>query len=135
MMAMDVIRNFWGNKKKRDIALLIILFGILLGILLIRVLNYQRPEEGSLRVVICGSCKHRMIKQIKDIDEPENVCPECGKKVAYGWKCDVCGYEYPLILQEIPTLQKKTMDKFRAVLEMQRCPNCGSTETHPLSIN
>lgn len=134
-MTADIIRNFRGNKKRRDITLLVILLGILLVILLVRILNYQSPEEGSLRVVICGSCKHQMIKQIKDIDDPEHICPECGGEIAYAWKCDACGYEYPLILPPIPTSQKKTMDKFKAVVEMQRCPNCGSTETHPLSIN
>ena len=136
----NCIKTIWNNKKYRDISILTLLIFILICLILYRIMNAEKPPpEGAIRVVVCTKCAATYATRIKDIDDPKdkrNRCKKCGGKLAIAWKCDECKFEYPEFqLGSIKNNLKTTMDKYRAVVESRRCPNCGSLSAHPMSVN
>jgi hypothetical protein len=109
-------------------------------VLYVQFFSYNTPPEGALRMVMCYQCKVKypeIIKDIADSDDPRCFCKKCGGRLGYAHKCEECQYEYsinPLLSIPPPEGTKKTMGKFEYVLEMQKCPNCGSTKTGPICI-
>ena len=128
------------NKKKRNLLILGILFAILGTVIYFQFFNQEKMQEGALCVVMCPECKEKTIKRIKDINDPNEVacnCDLCKGKLGYGWKCEDCSYEYALKDDFKTSSVKgvKTMAKFQLVLEHEKCPNCASTRTHPISVS
>ena len=137
MNMLEALRN---NPKHRNKLILTILIFTLICLIIYRIMQIEEPPpEGSLRVVVCTKCHTTYVERIKDIRDPKderNKCKECGGKLAIAWKCNECQFEYPEInLQAGNKNLKNTMDKFRAVVESRRCPNCGSISTHSISVN
>jgi len=130
-------------KSKRTImpvilAILTIVFGL---ILYIDYFSLIPQPEGALRVVKCSGCGDKSVNQIKDINDrrnPKCTCVKCGKPLGYAFKCDDCDFEFPVIPVDKPPAEEmakmKTMGKFAYVLQMRKCPNCGSTRTTPISV-
>ena len=115
---------------------------IVLGVVVyVQYFSRTPPPEGALRIVKCAACGDRSVKLIKDINDrhdPKCVCGKCGKPVGYAFKCDNCDFEFPVIPEDKPfpeaTSKMKTMGKFKHVLQLRKCLNCGSTQTHPMSV-
>ena len=128
-----------ADRKKRKIVVLAVLFAILCAVVYLQFFCQEKIQEGALTVVICPECKDKSIKRIKDINDPAEVacnCNLCKGKLGYGWKCEDCNYEYPIKDGfKASTRQMKTMAKFQLVLDHEKCPNCGSTRTHPISVS
>jgi len=136
---MKLLSAILMDKKKRNIFILAILFMILGAVIYLQFFNQEKILEGALCVVICPECKEKTIKLIKDINDPNEAacnCDQCKGKLGYGWKCDDCNYEYAVRDDfKVSTKDMKTMAKFQLVLDHEKCPNCGSTRTHPISVS
>jgi rubredoxin len=137
---MNILKAIWNNPKHRNILILSVLILLLICLIIYRIMNIEQPPpEGSLRVVVCTKCQKTFtarIKDIKDSDDERNRCKECQGKLAIAWKCNDCQFEYPTInLQAGNKEMKKTMDKFKAIVESRRCPNCSSLSAHPMSVD
>lgn len=135
---MEKFKAIWNNPKHRKILILCILIVILVICIIVQLSKFEPPPpEGAKRVVICTKCKTKFVKRIKDLsDKNENICEKCGGEVSFVWKCDECDFEFPEVKMHISKKKNvKTMDKFQAIVESRRCPNCGSLATHPYSVN
>jgi rubredoxin len=134
------LKQIYNNQKQRNIAILIILSLILILTIIIQILNMEKKlPEGALRVVVCKECDNVSVKRIKDINDKldkRNICKKCQGKLEIAWKCNDCQFEYPALkMDKILKKLGKTMDKFQAVVESRRCPNCRSLSAHPISID
>ena len=135
----DILKSIWNNPKHRNILILTTLLLVLAVLIIVQIMNIAKPPpEGAFRVVICKECSTKYftrIKNLKDKSDKRNKCKECGGELAFVWKCDECQFEYPEIKMDA-ILKKlgKTMDKFQAVVESRRCPNCLSLSAHPISV-
>lgn len=134
------LKQIYSNPKQRNIAILIILSFVLILIITIQILNIEKKlPEGALRVVVCKECKIVSSKRIKDINDKvdlRNTCDNCHGKLEVAWKCNECQFEYPALkMEKILKKLDKTMDKFQAVVESRRCPNCRSLSAHPISVD
>lgn len=121
--------------------ILILLFAILIVLIIIQVSRIEEPPpEGAIRVVTCTNCKAKYetrIKDIRDKSDERNICKKCKNcQLSYVWKCDECQYEFAKPkMYLLKNNLKKTMNKFKAIVESRRCPNCNSLATHPYSVN
>lgn len=137
---MELLKKLWSNPQHRKIIILSALILILLITIIIQLMQIEEPPpEGAMRVVICKQCNAKYVTRIKDINDqsdPRNICKKCKKgRLTFVIKCDECQFEYPEPDMG-KTLKKleKTMDKFQAIVESRRCPNCSSLATHPYSV-
>lgn len=129
--------NIWVKPKLRNTIILSVLSLLLVICLIYRILTAEPPPiPGSLRVVVCQECKCQNVERIVDIGTTGKRCKKCNGKLSFAWKCEECRFEYPE-LQIIPKKgsQNSTMEVFKKVVESRRCPNCASTDTHPVAIN
>lgn len=136
----NIIKKLFNNSKYRRISILAILVFILICVIIHKIMNIEEPlPEGSLRVVVCTQCNTTYIERIKNIEnthDKRNSCKECHGKLAIAWKCNECQFQYPeLKLADIQKNLKTTMDKFQAIVESRRCPNCASLSAHAMSVN
>ena len=128
-----------GKKKLRNIIILGALSVLLLGVLIYRFAGKSNEvKEGARIVVICESCKAKMIKRIvniKDDNDKRNYCDKCGGRLAALWKCNDCQFEFPE--RPLPKYNKKFKNKaelYDKVMNAMKCPNCGSILNHPVTI-
>ena len=139
-MSMDMMKLL-KEPKIRNITILIII-----GLIALIVIPYQlskmfssKVPEGALRVVICPECKAKYVTRIKDIDDKadkRNLCKKCGAHLVFMRKCADCDFEFPDVKVDIANNKyKNTMEKFQAVAEAHRCPNCGSLNTFIISVD
>ncbi len=135
------IFEFISNRNLRNRIILSLLVVIFCVVCYIQFFSGKAPEEGELRAVKCSECGHQAVKKIKDINDthdPLTHCEKCGKSVGYAYKCENCDFEFSLIPAPIPPpkdiKKMKTMAKFEYALEGMKCPNCGSTQTHPILV-
>ncbi|MFA6568865.1 MAG: hypothetical protein WCS96_11685 [Victivallales bacterium] len=138
---MEMILALVKNRRVISLAILAILAIVLGVVVYIQYFSRTPPPEGALRVVKCSSCGDQGVKLIKDINDrhdPRCTCGKCGKLLGYAFKCDECDFEFPVFpINKAPSggmSKMKTMDTFNYVLQMRKCPNCGSTETTPISV-
>lgn len=134
------LKQIYNNPKQLKTAILIILSLILILTIALQILNMEKKlSEGALKVVVCKQCENVSIKRIKDINDKSdkrNTCNKCHEKLEIAWKCNECQFEYPALkMDKILKKLDKTMDKFQAVVESRRCPNCRSLSAHPISID
>ena len=129
------------NKRVMKIVMLGVLTIVLAVVVYIEFLSRTPPPEGALRIVKCSGCGDQVVKRIKDINDrrdPKCTCGKCGKPLGYAFKCEDCDFEFPVIPVDKPpageVAKMKTMGKFNYVLQMRKCPNCGSTRTNPISV-
>ncbi|MFA6292801.1 MAG: hypothetical protein WC637_13520 [Victivallales bacterium] len=129
------------HKRVMKIVLLGVLTVVLIVVVYIQFLSRTPAPEGALRVVKCSVCGDQVVKMIKDINDKSDTrctCGKCGKPLGYAFKCDDCDFEFPVIPVDKPPAEEmakmKTMGKFTYVLQMRKCPNCGSTRTTPMSV-
>jgi len=124
--------SLWRDRGRWNALVLGVLLVILAGAVGVRLLLRETVPAGALNRVVCVACGAQMDMVVDDIDDPKYICPQCRQgKLAHLWKCEDCHFEYPLVPRPIPRerVPEKTMAKFRAAMEMQRCPNCGSLST------
>lgn len=130
-------------KNKRAVKIVILgILTIVFGVVVyIEYFSRTPPPEGSLRVVKCSGCNEKSVNLIKDISDshdPKCTCKKCGKPLGYAFKCEECEFEFPVIpIDKPPTgemSKMKTMAKFNYVLQVRKCPNCGSTRTNAISV-
>ena len=136
---MDIILKILRDKKKRDKILVVVLSIVLIITVYVNFFRHTHIPEGADRVVICNECGDKTVKLIKDIADDKEAgckCGKCGGRYGYGFKCEDCSFEWALIPpNNPPAVQKlKTMGKFQYALELQKCPNCSSTRTYPISV-
>ena len=126
--------------KKRQLRILVMIVVIVLLGLISAAVNLtsgeKRKDPGVPRWVTCQKCHWKGVTNILDInadESPQNKCKKCGGRLTYLWICDSCDQEFPGKLKAKPVVvgKKHTMDLFRALTELNKCPNCGSTNTHP----
>ena len=134
------LQKIYNNPKDRNISILIILSLLLILIVTLQILNREvKLPEGALRVVVCTQCEDVSAKRIKDINDKSdkrNICNKCHGKLEIAWKCNECQFEYPALkMDKILKKLDTTMDKFQAVVESRRCPNCRSLSAHPISVD
>ena len=129
------------NKRVMKFAMLGVLSIVLIVVVYIQFLSRTPSPEGALRVVKCSACGDQVVKRIKDINDSRDsrtVCAKCSKPMGYAYKCNDCDFEFPVIPVDKPPAAEmakmKTMGKFNYVLQMSKCPNCGSTRTTPMSV-
>jgi ribosomal protein S27E len=135
---METLSLMMKNRGATRLAVLAVLT-ILLGVVVyIEYFSRTPPPEGAFRVVKCSGCGDQTVKQVKDINDPKCICGKCGKALGYAFKCDNCDFEFPVIPVDKPPAgemtKMKTMGKFNYVLQIRKCPNCGSTSTTPISV-
>ncbi len=136
---MKSINEILKNRITRNYTILSLLVIMLFAILYFNFLrDSSDPEKGALRAVRCPVCHEQAVKQVVDINDKSEAacsCAKCGAQLCYSYKCSDCQYEFALVPQKIYKLTGlKTMEKFHVVLETQKCPNCGSIRTEPMSI-
>ncbi|GEM_PF-2168815 len=131
-----------SNRKIRNAFFLTVLAIILCIVCYEEFFSGPAKDEGDMRVVKCAECGHLCVKKIKDINNPNdsiNHCEKCGKQLGYAYKCENCDREFSIIPAPLPAPQDikkmKTMAKFEYALEGMKCPNCGSTQTHPILVD
>jgi len=137
MVITNYFALFWKNKILRNWVIFAVLGFICSIILYLQFFSHTPHPPGADRIVFCTSCNAKYTKRILDINDmndANNFCPKCNKKLEYGWKCQDCDFEFPLRKNILPVEKLKTMDKFRAVTAMRKCPNCDSEKTFPLSV-
>jgi predicted RNA-binding Zn-ribbon protein involved in translation (DUF1610 family) len=129
------------NKRAINPVILAILTIVLGVVVYLQYFSGTPPPEGALRVVKCSGCGNKSVNQIKDINDrndPRCICAKCRKPLGYAFKCDDCDFEFSVIPIDKPPAgemaKMKTMGKFTYVLQMRKCPNCGSTRTTPVSV-
>lgn len=129
------LRALWEDRKRRNLAILTVLVALLAVVVAVRLLSGSAVPDGAMRRVVCLECGAQMDMPVGDIDDPKYICPECRQgKLAYLWKCEECRFEYPMKPRPPPArIPTKTMAKFRAAMDMQRCPNCDSPSTAPVA--
>ena len=129
---MDVM-TVLKNKKQRNIIILSILTVLLTSILLYQLTHKELPPPpGAKRVVICTKCTKVDLQRVSDIKKAK--CKFCGAPVVFAWKCEKCKYEFGLDEKKLATGKKTTMERFQEVVNVERCPNCSSTDTRPMTI-
>ena len=105
------------NKKVRNVVVLAILLAILAFLIKID-LSLPPPRE-SERVLVCRDCGYTGVFKFSKLSDVE--CPKCHKRdMALGMKCFKCQYEFP--------------KESKAGLRVTRCPNCNSSEIHPIVL-
>jgi ribosomal protein S27AE len=137
---MEQSSNNFSKGRIRNLLILGVVIVILLGILSYRVTSEPpKPPEGAKVVVICKSCKKRMIKRIVNIDndsDKRNYCDKCGGRLAILWKCNECQFEFPEPKLEVKQRKfKSKAERYDVVMKSQRCPNCGSILSHPVTLS
>ena len=127
------------NKSRQLRILGIIIAGVIFALISVFVnltSGEKQKDPGVPRWVTCQKCHWKGVSNILDIndnDSPQNKCKKCGGRLTYLWICDSCDQEFPGKLDAKPVVvgKKHTMDLFRALTELNKCPNCDSTNTHP----
>jgi rRNA maturation endonuclease Nob1 len=95
-----------------------VLAGILCLTALVLLVEYFALRRGTDTFecnLICLSCKTTKVFDVAGLSAAK--CPVCGGKMAFLYKCRECQYKFPYT--------PKTGSP-----EEQRCPNCGSMQTH-----
>ncbi|MBN1865243.1 MAG: hypothetical protein JW808_10115 [Victivallales bacterium] len=132
-----MLKKIWHNPRLRNKAVLGVVLFVLAILLIYSLLTREPPPpEGAIRVVICEDCGETYATRIKDIDDPgdkRNKCRVCGGKLALAWKCRECKFEFPENKIASDGKLDNTMKKYQAVVNANRCPNCGSLATAPMS--
>jgi len=136
---MEQTSKSFSKKRLKNIVILGSITVILLGILFYRTATQPpKPPEGAKRVVICRSCKTPEIKRIVNIDDDSdkrNYCEKCGGRLAILVKCNECQFEFPEPkIDKKPKKFKNKAEMYKVIMEAQRCPNCGSILSHPVTI-
>jgi ribosomal protein L37AE/L43A len=130
------------NKSRQFRILGMIIAGVIFAIISLIVnltSEEKRSSPGVSRWVTCQKCHWKGVKKILDIEDdnsPQNRCEKCGGRLTYLWICDSCDQEFPGELHAKPVVigKKHTMDLFRALTELNKCPNCKSSNTNPKYI-
>ncbi|MFZ2656875.1 MAG: hypothetical protein WAX69_18220 [Victivallales bacterium] len=133
--------EIFTNRTKRNTIAVIVLAIVLAVTVYIQFFCQPALSEGALRVVRCPDCDAQAVHKVKDVGDPNdanNKCHACGRQVGYAFKCEDCDKEFSMVpIGKVPPdgLDKmKTMGKFQYALQEQKCPNCGSVRTHPISV-
>jgi rubredoxin len=130
MAMIQSVTLFWQNRQRRNVVLLVVLSAILAVVATVRLMDKSTVPDGALNRVVCSQCGFQTDMMVVDIDDPKYVCPKCQGKLVNLWKCEDCQFEYPQPPRIPPKdIPEKTMAKFRLIMEMHRCPNCGSLST------
>ncbi len=137
---MKIVEVF-SNRRIRNYTIVSVLFAVLVITVYIQFFSAPPSNEGCLRYVECKECEHKAVKKIKDITDPNEKathCEKCSKQVGFVFKCEDCDREFPVVPLDRPKpedfAKMRTMGKFQFALEINKCPNCGSVRTHPMSI-
>ena len=135
----EMLRKIWNNPKHRKIVIVCLLSLVLAAIVIYQYVNREiPPPEGAIRVVICENCGETYATRIKDIDDQRderNKCRKCQNKLSLAWKCRECRFQYPEGKVASDGKFENTLQKFRAVVNASRCPNCDSLSGSPMSVD
>ncbi|HCE42911.1 MAG TPA: hypothetical protein DET40_05140 [Lentisphaeria bacterium] len=133
--------EIFTDRNKRNMLVVSILVIVLAVAVYIQFIYEPPAVEGALRVVRCPDCDTQSVQRIKDISDTKdahNKCHACGKMVGYAFKCEDCDREFSMVpVEKLPpegVAKMRTMGKFTYALQMQKCPNCGSIRTRPISV-
>jgi serine/threonine protein kinase/DNA-directed RNA polymerase subunit RPC12/RpoP len=85
--------------------------------------------KGIPAVVMCEKCGYIETTPVTDI---KNVlCPKCGAKMWFAYKCDACGKTFPLDESLLGDEELDDPDKLDSIYE---CPFCHSHDIEPLAV-